>query len=698
MNVRSSFLHSLVNTATCPSQSDTSTIQWSTILIGFVAQGYAARQCEELGGCDRGEGNPLLQAWKVNVNARTLPDSLKRMMKVAYKYNVRAVPAPMTPNVRLCMPYWYHVGTKERKVSIYGDRWGKCHRDNHNIRTVGEMLYHARKLEYRQTRGPEGTNGCLDSVDCGCIECESDRNVGCDDPPKCRRNAHKKLDNLEGIWDPRIPLPAFAPPHDEQDTPHDSVRLRPPLEPAQTPLDLVRIFMDESDGARASLLPHPHNHRDSEDDITVFTDGSCHNNGAANAQCGSGLWYGDGDLRNRSIRLPPTLPQSNNAGELAAILIAMQTHKRERTLRIMSDSQYSIAAAATRANEWLSRGFVGVENRELVMAIVGEALHSQAVTYFTKVKGHSGLEGNDGADRLANDGALKPNADDIDLSAADIIRRAGASLRHMTQALAYRSIRERDTVGERSRTRSMMTSIKATIEEVTGTSHTDKAVWRAMRLRKKHALSQKFSAWAWKTTHQAYKIGPYWRDFCVERAPCTQCDVPEETMEHILTECRCSGQEVIWELAQKAWTKTGLVWPPITLGLILGVGLLEVREGDRVLRGRTRLLKILISESAHLAWLLRCEWRLGREQDPTKLHTPAEVERRWRKAIERRMRMDWLLTSARVYGRRALRRTEVQWTWENLTPEAAVPDPERPVSHWVLVGDISRRRPPGRNR
>ncbi|TEB19551.1 hypothetical protein FA13DRAFT_1646708, partial [Coprinellus micaceus] len=58
-----------------------------------------------------------------------------------------------------------------------------------------------------------------------------------------------------------------------------------------------------------------------------------------------------------------------------------------------------------------------------------------------------------------------------------------------------------------------------------------------------------------------------------------------------------------------------------------------------------RLLRILISESAHLTWLLRCNWRIEREQDPSKLHTPAEIEQRWRRAIERRMRMDWFFTS-----------------------------------------------------
>ncbi|TEB27653.1 hypothetical protein FA13DRAFT_1634343, partial [Coprinellus micaceus] len=56
-----------------------------------------------------------------------------------------------------------------------------------------------------------------------------------------------------------------------------------------------------------------------------------------------------------------------------------------------------------------------------------------------------------------------------------------------------------------------------------------------------------------KSTRQAYKIGKCWSDFCVERALCGRCDV-EETTAHILTECRISGQQLIWELTRKAWS------------------------------------------------------------------------------------------------------------------------------------------------
>ncbi|KAF6747265.1 hypothetical protein DFP72DRAFT_747663, partial [Ephemerocybe angulata] len=70
--------------------------------------------------------------------------------------------------------------------------------------------------------------------------------------------------------------------------------------------------------------------------VTVYTDGSCTKNGSAIAKAGSGIWYGPNNPRNTSIRLPDNLA-SNNAGELVAILQAIQDNSDAREIRIVSD-------------------------------------------------------------------------------------------------------------------------------------------------------------------------------------------------------------------------------------------------------------------------------------------------------------------------------------------------------------------------
>jgi len=55
--------------------------------------------------------------------------------------------------------------------------------------------------------------------------------------------------------------------------------------------------------------------------------------------------------------------------------------------------------------------------------------------------------------------------------------------------------------------------------------------------------------------HGAYKVGKYWRHIPTfeQRGLCHACENVEESMEHILTECRASGQEETWKIAEELW-------------------------------------------------------------------------------------------------------------------------------------------------
>jgi ribonuclease HI len=57
--------------------------------------------------------------------------------------------------------------------------------------------------------------------------------------------------------------------------------------------------------------------------ISVWTDGSCPNNGDQEALTGAGIYYGPNDTQNKSIRMPKEY-NTNNTGELGAVLVALQ--------------------------------------------------------------------------------------------------------------------------------------------------------------------------------------------------------------------------------------------------------------------------------------------------------------------------------------------------------------------------------------
>jgi ribonuclease HI len=130
------------------------------------------------------------------------------------------------------------------------------------------------------------------------------------------------------------------------------------------------------------------------------------------------------------------------------------------------------------------------------------------------------------------------------------------------------------------------------------------------------------------------------------RATCPTCNTTE-SMHHILTRCATRANRTIWSLAKRAWPHRDDQWPAISMGLILGIGSLNATNHDRpqdqhernprspASQGKTRLLQILISESAHLIWVLRCE-RIIHEDD----HTKEEITARWLRKINERLTCD----------------------------------------------------------
>ena len=114
-------------------------------------------------------------------------------------------------------------------------------------------------------------------------------------------------------------------------------------------------------------------------------------------------------------------------------------------------------------------------------------------------------------------------------------------------------------------------------------------------------------------------------------------------------------------------------------------------------KGKDRLYRILISESAYLIWKLRCERRISNEDDPEKYHSETEIHNRWVATVNNRLNMDKLMTNKKKYGKKALKAGTVIQTWMG-----TLHNEENLLDNWlqqsgVLVG-IRARRPPGRNR
>ncbi|KAG0699321.1 ribonuclease H-like protein [Suillus ampliporus] len=346
--------------------------------------------------------------------------------------------------------------------------------------------------------------------------------------------------------------------------------------------------------------------------LEIYTDGSCLNNGKNDAQCGSGIWI-------------PGTSQLNQAGEVAAILIGLQ-------ITFITDSRYVIDGLTNHLSSWEDKGWIGIENSKLFKATVYHLRMRSATTAFRWIKGHSGNQGNDEADKLAGTGAKKDLCDQIDTNIPRNFDIQGAKLTRITQATAYQGIMSSQKLNHKHSTLGLLEITRHTIKEVLRSQETDQTIWHSRRHKD---LSKKFQNFFWTNI-------PNFE----QRAHCPHCRDDTESIEHILVECDHPTTKLIWRLAKRLWPHNDNPWPNTSIGTILGCGALQIpKEHDendgteqqpkKCNRGASRLMRILISESAYLIWVLRCE-RVIQSTSHNKRH----VTKRWSKAIEHRLQLD----------------------------------------------------------
>lgn len=153
--------------------------------------------------------------------------------------------------------------------------------------------------------------------------------------------------------------------------------------------------------------------------IKAYTDGSTTVSRNRNRKAGYGVYWAasnwpNDDLVDECGRVPGQ-PQTNNRGELMAILRAIQRcPDDEAWLCIFTDSMYCIHAlcywqANWCQNNWMRDNDEPVKNRDLIRRIKFEMLKRRYLPEIRYVESHTGNVANDRADKLAKKGARMPD-------------------------------------------------------------------------------------------------------------------------------------------------------------------------------------------------------------------------------------------------------------------------------------------------
>ncbi len=628
--------------------------------------------------------NCFLQTWDVSLRQSAgLSATLRRMMKIALKHNVCADSPNPTEELKMKLPIWYHIGREEGRNPA-NTVASKCLREKHEVVSVLDCSKVAARLT-NQVRNHR------QRIDCPCGDCTKDRDeLGCNNPHRCALAAQKAITKLVPLW-----KPGNAPPNDGLTlTKHRKqanmlaragngrVLFNPLSSDPASISEMFRIFANpKTDPARTHPAHRPpRTFAVQGEEVVVYTDGSCMRNGQATAHAGSGVWFGPTDARNIASGVPGP-HQSNQTAELYAVALAADVVPPFTTMHVITDSRYVLDGMVEHLPQWEARGWLGIANAEMIREVAARLRARSAPTTFQWTKGHTGVEGNEGADRLAKKGADEGTETHVLPPAPQKFLRKGVKLSALTQKLAYQAIRASKKRPHRQSSENMVARIQATLAEDLKYTPTEGHLWTAIRHKD---VSRKMRDFLWKATHDALRVGQYWEHIpgYETRAVCEPCGVTE-SLEHILLECDATGPQAIWELTKRLLNQRGVELPPLSLGMLLGAPAFTLRElRERRTPGLDRLCRIVLTESTHLVWKLRCERVIQRENDPERWHTKAEVANRWRKAILTRYGLDRML-SRRKLGTKGTSPSLLEATWGDPTADARE---DRSLLSGVLVG------------
>jgi ribonuclease HI len=312
----------------------------------------------------------------------------------------------------------------------------KCLLQHHKVTIVADIMHISARLRNNPRDSPH-----TETANCNCRDCTNNCHIGCQNPHKytiealyCIHSIFPKLNPIH-LGDPHdnLSLTRLRKTENEVARKTNSTIL---FEPSITcKQDLVECFHIFTNPEKLTNRPAQRYYTPGVTlhawEVTVFTDGACFNNRKLNARCGSGVWFGSDHHTNMALKVPG-IHQSNQIGEVVAILKAASTIPKSIPLKVMTDSMYAINGLMEHLGKWKDKGWIRVKNAPLFKKVAHILKQCIATTSFQWIKGHDRVQRNEESDRLAKEGASKLNPDKLNLNIPKEFDLQGTKLATLT--------------------------------------------------------------------------------------------------------------------------------------------------------------------------------------------------------------------------------------------------------------------------
>jgi ribonuclease HI len=530
-------------------------------------------------------------------------------------------PALPSKTMTLEMPAYLHPDLKKQ---IF--KKGNCLFRTHKVEKVCDLLNFAQKnlAQIREDRG-------------------------CKDAPKCKAKAQIILAKFSEKWNPERIEQADGLDHTPirlkrfRDTDHKNtpITYNPDIRSKDDPYEEIRIFRSgksqklnqrnlkqghfgkgamQSEAIKETPRKKPARRRrmrtiaDPNERTIIYTDGSTVRNGAANASGGAGIWYGPNHIKNKSVKVGLPAP-NNQKAELIAILVALRDN-RNTNLEIRSDSETSILGIIKHSREWEDNNWLDVAESDLLKAIIAELRQRSYETHFKWVKGHSGDIGNEGADKLADEGRTANRwflAGDLEYDKSML--EDGFRLSSITMKSAYKATLQRLSKPAWSNEHRLNEIERAINICDTRTGYKPlkqmylKSPWRL-------PVTNVVKDFIWKMQLQLLKCGNYFTRMGGEweqKGICETC-ATLETPKHILFECKANGARETWDEVAILWERTSPEpIQDIDYYTLLSIGLIPAMRSSEANKHNVadKRLQIMVSYAAWTIWKARCSRKVG---------------------------------------------------------------------------------------